>query len=133
MPALSAPQGKPLDVARTFQRALELHHQGRIAEAEPLYAAVLALRPEHFDTLQMLGLIKLGRGDFVTALRLIGAAQQQRPTSPQVLLNHGNVLDAMKRHDEALQSFDEAIKRKSRFAEAHNSRGSVLIALQRYD
>lgn len=133
MPAVSAPQGKPIDVARTFQQALELHHQGRIAEAEPLYAAVLAVRPEHFDALQMLGLIKLGRGDLATALRLIGAALKQRPTSPQVLLNHGNVLDAMKRHDEALQSFDQAIKHKSRFAEAHNNRGSALIALERYD
>ena len=133
MPLVSAPQGKPPDVARTFQQALELHHQGRVAEAEPLYAGVLAVRPDHFDALQMLGVIKLGRGDLGTALRLIGAALQQRPTSPQVLLNHGNVLDAMKRHHEALTSFDEAIKRKSRYAEAHNNRGSSLIALERYD
>jgi predicted O-linked N-acetylglucosamine transferase (SPINDLY family) len=133
MPAVSAPQGKPIDVARTFQQALELHHQGRITEAEPLYAAVLAVRPEHFDALQMLGLIKLGRGDLATALRLVGSALKQRPTSPQVLLNHGNVLDAMKRHDEALASFDLAIKHKSRFAEAHNNRGSALIALERHD
>jgi predicted O-linked N-acetylglucosamine transferase (SPINDLY family) len=133
MPAVSAPQGKSLDVARTFQQALELHHQGRIAEAEPLYAAVLGVRPDHFDALQMQGLIKLGRGDLATALRLIGAALKQRPTSPQVLLNHGNVLDAMKRHDEALASFDEAIKRKSRYAEAHNNRGSALISLERYE
>lgn len=131
MPAVSAPQGKPFEVARTFQQALEFHHQGRIAEAEPLYAAVLAVRPEHFESLQMLGIIKLARGDLPAALRLVGAALKQRPTSPQVLLNHGNVLDAMKRHEEALQNFDEAIRRKSRFAEAHNNRGSSLIALDR--
>ena len=35
MPAVSAPQGKPFDVARTFQQALEFHHQGRIAESGP--------------------------------------------------------------------------------------------------
>jgi protein O-GlcNAc transferase len=133
MPAVPAPQGKPLDVARTFQQALELHHQGRIAEAEQLYSVVLAVRPEHFESLQMLGVIKLTRGDFPAALRLVGAALKQRPTSPQVLLNHGNVLDAMKRHGEALQNFDEAIRRKSRFAEAHNNRGSSLIALERYE
>ncbi len=131
MPAVSAPQGKPLDVARTFQQALEFHHQGRIAEAETLYAAVLNVRPEHFESLQMLGVIKLTRGDLPAALRLVAAALKQRPTSPQVLLNHGNVLDAMKRHDEALQSFDEAIRRKSKFAEAHNNRGGALIALDR--
>ena len=95
-----------------------------------LYSAVLAVRPDHFDALQMLGVIKLARGDLAAALRLIGAAMQLRPNSPQVLLNHGLVLNAMKRHEEALASFDEALKHKSRFAEALNNRGSVLIALE---
>ena len=31
-------QGKPLDVPRTVHQALELYHQGQIAEAERLYA-----------------------------------------------------------------------------------------------
>ncbi|MBX9828993.1 MAG: tetratricopeptide repeat protein [Xanthobacteraceae bacterium] len=133
MPSVTAPQGKPVDVARTFQQALEFHHQGRVAEAEALYSVVLAARPDHFDALQMLGVIKLGRGDLPAALRLTGAALQQRPTSPQVLLNHGNVLDAMKRHDEALANFDEAIRRKKGFAEAHGNRGAALVALERYE
>jgi protein O-GlcNAc transferase len=110
MPPLSLPQGRPLDVPRTVQQALELHHQGRIAEAERLYAAVLALRPDHFDALQMLGLIKLSRGDTVTALHLMTAAMQLRPKSPQVLLNHGLVLNALNLHEEALASFDLALK-----------------------
>jgi protein O-GlcNAc transferase len=131
MPSMPLPQGKPLDVPRTVQQALELHHQGRVAEAEPLYAAVLAVRPDHFDALQMLGLIKLSRGDAVTALHLVTAAMRLRPKSPQILLNHGLVLNAMSRHEEALASFDEALKHKGRFAEALNNRGSVLIALGR--
>jgi protein O-GlcNAc transferase len=133
MPSVTAPQGKPLDVARTFDQALTLHHQGRIAEAEALYSVVLAARPDHFDALQMLGVIKLGRGDLPAALRLTGAALQQRPTSPQVLLNHGNVLDAMQRHHAALANFDEAIKRKKGFAEAHCNRGATLLALERHE
>jgi tetratricopeptide (TPR) repeat protein len=131
MPSMPLPQGKPLDVPRTVHQALELHHQGRIAEAERLYAAVLAVRPDHVDALQMLGVIKLSRGDAVAALRLISAAMQLRPKSPQILLNHGLVLNAMSRHEEALASFDEALKHKGRFAEALNNRGSVLIALGR--
>ena len=58
---------------------------------------------------------------------------QLRPKSPQVLLNHGLVLNALNRHEEALASFDEALKHKGRFAEALNNRGSVLIALGRSD
>jgi predicted O-linked N-acetylglucosamine transferase (SPINDLY family) len=131
MPSLPLPQGKPLDVPRTMHQALEFHHQGRIAEAEPLYTAVLAARPDHFDALQMLGVIKLARGDLPAALRLVAAAMRLRPKSPQVLLNHGLVLNAMNRPQEALASFDEALKNKGRFAEALNNRGSVLIALGR--
>jgi predicted O-linked N-acetylglucosamine transferase (SPINDLY family) len=131
MPSMPLPQGKPLDVPRTIHQALELHHQGRIAEAERLYAAVLAVRPDHVDALQMLGVIRLSRGDAVTALRLVSAAMQLRPKSPQILLNHGLVLNAMSRHEEALASFEQALRHKGRFAEALNNRGSVLIALGR--
>ena len=133
MPSVPLPQAQPLDVPRTLHRALELHHQGRLAEAEPLYAAVLAARPDHFDALQMLGVIKLARGELATALSLISTAMQARPKSPQVLLNHGLVLNAMKRHEEALASFDQALKHKGRFAEALNNRGSVLVELGRSD
>ena len=129
--SMSLPQGKTFDVPRAMQQALELHHQGRIADAEQLYAAVLAVRPDHFDALQMLGVIKLSRGELATALQLVSAAMKLRPTSPQVLLNHGLVLNAMNRHEEALASFDQALKHKGRFAEALNNRGSVLIALER--
>jgi predicted O-linked N-acetylglucosamine transferase (SPINDLY family) len=127
MPSL----GKPLDVPRAMHQALELHHQGRITEAEPLYAAVLAARPDHFDALQMLGVIKLARGDLAAALRLVSAAMQLRPKSPQVLLNLGLVLNALNRPQEALASFDEALKHKGRFAEALNNRGGILVSLGR--
>jgi predicted O-linked N-acetylglucosamine transferase (SPINDLY family) len=50
-----------------------------------------------------------------------------------VLLNHGLVLNAFNRPQEALASFDEALKRKAKFAEAHNNRGGVLVSLQRYE
>jgi predicted O-linked N-acetylglucosamine transferase (SPINDLY family) len=133
MSSLSLPQGKPLDVPRAVQQALEFHHAGRIADAERLYAAVLAVRPDHFDALQMMGLIKLSRGELATALRLMSAALQLRPKSPQVLLNHGLVLNAMNLHQEALASFDEALKHKGRFAEALNNRGAVLVTLGRSD
>jgi predicted O-linked N-acetylglucosamine transferase (SPINDLY family) len=43
------------------------------------------------------------------------------------------VLEALERYEEALAQFDAALKRKSRFAEAHNNRGSVLISLDRCD
>ena len=125
-------QGKPLDVPRMLHQAMEAHRQNRIAEAEQLYAAVLAARPDNIDALQMLGSIKLSRGEPTTALRLIAAAMQQRPKSPQILSSYALTLIALQRHEEALAAFEQAIKQKSRFPEAHNNRGSLLVTLGRY-
>ena len=121
---------QPLNVPQAFTQALTLHGQGRLAEAESLYAAVLAERPEHNDALQMMGLVKLASGQAAEALRLVSGAMAARK-SPQVLLNHGIILDALKRHQEAVESFDQAIKLRSKYAEAHNNRGATLITLGR--
>ena len=133
MPSMSFAQSKPLDVPRTVHQALELYHQGRIAEAERLYADVVAVRPNNVDALLMLSIIKLSHGEPGTALRLISAAMHERPKSPQILFNYGLVLIAMKRHEEALAIFEQAIKHKGRFADAHNNRGGVLVVLGRFE
>ena len=51
--------------------------------------------------------------------------------SPQILLNHGLALNALKRHQEALENFDQAIKLKSKYSDAHVNRGAVLAAMGR--
>lgn len=128
-----APQfiSKTFNVPQALAQALDLHKAGRLAEAEKLYAAILAVRPDHFDALQMLGLVKLACGQPAEALQFTAAAMRARKPSPQVLLNHGLVLNALNRHKEALESFEQAIKQKSKFAEAHNNRAAVLAALGR--
>jgi predicted O-linked N-acetylglucosamine transferase (SPINDLY family) len=131
-PPLPRLQGKPLDVPHTLNQALEFHRQNRITEAEQLYAAVLAARPDNIDALQMLGSIKLSRGEPAAALALFAAAMQQRPKSPQIRSAYALALIALNRHEEALEAFEQAIKNKSRFPEAHNNRGSVLVTLGRY-
>src|SRR5262245_24623307 len=131
MPSAPAPKPAPLNVPQAFAQGLELHKQGRLAEAEQLYSAVIAHRPDHFDALQMLSVIKLARGEPVEALRLISVAMRMRKPSPQILVNHGMILHALDRSEEALACFDAALKQKSKFAEAHNNRGAVLASLGR--
>lgn len=131
MPSLSLPKAGSLNVPQAVANALRAHEQGRLAEAEQLYLQILAVRPDHFDALQMLALIKLAKGQPAEALRLVSAAMNLRTPSPQVLLNHGLILNALERREEALGSFDRAIKLKSKFAEAYSNRGAVLSAVGR--
>ncbi|HSP49991.1 MAG TPA: tetratricopeptide repeat protein [Pseudolabrys sp.] len=73
-----------------------------------------SVRPDHFDALQMMGLAKLAAGQPAEALRLVLAAMGARKPSPQVLLNQGLILEALKRYPGAIENFDQAIKLKSK-------------------
>ena len=42
-----SPRGPASPAAQTIQQALGLHRQGRLFEAEGLYASILAERPNH--------------------------------------------------------------------------------------
>jgi tetratricopeptide (TPR) repeat protein len=122
---------KSINIPQTIQRALDYHRQGKLPQAEKLYANVLAVRPDYFEALHMLGLIKLSRGELAGALRLLAEAMQARPKSPEVLLNYGVVLEALGRYEEALAIFDLVLSVKRRSVEAYNNRGAVLEKLGR--
>ena len=124
---------KAFNLPQAVQQALEFHRQGQLPQAEKLYAEVLAVRPDYFEALHMLGLIKLQRGDLAGALRMMSAALQARPKSPEVLLNYGLVLNALGRYEEALATFDQVLSIKRRSVEAYNNRGTVLEKLGRDD
>jgi protein O-GlcNAc transferase len=67
---------RALNVPHTLAQALELHRQGHIADAEQLYVAILTVRPDHFDALHMLGVIKQAQGQLSEALQLIAGAMR---------------------------------------------------------
>ena len=131
MPQLLPKAG--VNVALVYDQALKLHQQGRLQEAEPLYAQVLSARPDHVDATHMMGVIKLAKGQPAEALQFIAAAMRARKPTPTMLYNQGLALKALARPDDALASFDQAIKMKSKFAEAHNERGAALAALGRHE
>ena len=122
---------KAFSLPQAIQQALEFHRQGQLPQAEKLYSDVLAVRPDYFEALHMLGMVKLDRGDLAGALRMMSAALQARPKSPDVLLNYGIVLNALGRYEEALATFDQVLSIKKRSVEAYNNRGTVLEKLNR--
>ena len=131
MPPSPLQKSAPLNVPQTLAQGLELHKQGRLADAERLYIAVLAARPDNIDALQYLSIIRYDKGQYAEALQLTAKAMQMRAPSPQILVHHGLVLNALNRPEDALESFDRALKMKSKFADALNNRAVVLMSLNR--
>ena len=61
-------------VQRLLQSAIQSHQAGQIAEAERLYGQVLAIDPNHVDSLHNLSLIAHLSGRADLAMRLISQA-----------------------------------------------------------
>ncbi len=124
---------KTMSLPEAIRQAAELHRQGRLTEAENVYAAILKAKPDDFDALHLLGVLKQQRGESGEALRLISAALKVKPDVPEALSNFGLVLNTLNRHEEALASFDRAVAIRPDHAEAFYHRGNALRALNRHE
>lgn len=102
-----------------------------MAQAQEIYRQVLAIHPQHFDALHLLGVIAYQTGNHPQALGLIDRAIAIYPHNAASYSNRGNALLALSRSDEALDSYDRAIELKPDYAEAYVNRGNVLQQLRR--
>jgi tetratricopeptide (TPR) repeat protein len=125
------PQHPPFNLPQTMQEAVALHQQGRLREAERLYARVLKAMPDNFDALHLLGLAKTQDGQMGEAFRLMSAALKINPKAPDAWMNLSNVLHALKRDAEALDCLDKALALRPGDLDALYNRGNALLALAR--
>ena len=124
-------QKKRGNLSQAFERAVQLHQQGKLDQVEKSYRAILATQPKHFDALHRLGILRYQQGRNSEALDYISAALKVRPTDVAALSNFGVVHATLSHPEEALASYDRALALKPNYAEALNNRGSVLRDLKR--
>jgi len=129
--SFAAVQPPQFNIAQSMQDAVALHRQGRLREAEKLYARVLKAAPDNFDALHLLGSLKAQAGQMGEALRLISAATKINPRASDALVNLANVLHALKRDADALDCLDKALAINPGDLQALQNRGSTLLALNR--
>src|ERR1700686_4014803 len=117
-PAATKTARKMHDVNGLFARALALHQNGSIADAQTLYRQILRVVPDHFDALHLLGVSECQIGHLDAAERFLRRALVIDPRSAAAHSNLGNVLFQSRRLDEALAGFEQAIALKPDYAEA---------------
>jgi predicted O-linked N-acetylglucosamine transferase (SPINDLY family) len=115
-----------------YDQALALHRQGRLAEADRLYAEALKRKPDLVEAHNNRGAIRQMAGDWAGALACYDMAIRIRPDYGEALANRGNVLIQLRRYDEALASFDRALAITPGRASALNGRAGVLAKLKRF-
>jgi tetratricopeptide (TPR) repeat protein len=125
------PRSEPID--RHFQTGLRLQRAGRVQEAEQVYRQVLAVAPQHADSLHMLGVIATQFGQPQAALSLIDQAIAIRPSDPIFHVNRAAALLAMQQLDAAVVACREALRLRRSCAEASQVMGHALSDLGRAD
>lgn len=114
-----------------FRQAVANHQQGRLAEAERLYRAILAQKPGLAEVLHLSGLVALQTGRYAEAAETLGRAVKADPRNPAYLMNLGAAQQGLSRNAEALSTYDRALALKPAAVEGLNNRGNVLRALGR--
>lgn len=115
----------------TFEEAVRLHQQGRLAEAAALYQDVLRQQPNHFDALHLLGVAAVQGGNAKDAAAALEKAIGINAMRAETHFYHGLALNRLQRTDAAVISYDKAIALNPQYAEAHNSRANALSTLGR--
>ncbi len=125
-------QGAPvIDLAARVAEGLALHQAGQLDAAAAIYRQVLATKPDHFDSLHLLGVIFHQCGRHMQAVQQIETALAVSPDNVFALNNRGIALGALGRLHDALASYDRALALRPDYADAWLNRGNALLALKR--
>ena len=116
------------DVLQRLRRAVGLHRQGKIADAEAIYRAVLSRNPVQPDALHFLGLLEQQHGRREEAIRLIRRATEVAPHYADAFNNLGNVLKVNGDLEQAETCYRKALALRPHDANALSNLGAVLRA-----
>jgi tetratricopeptide (TPR) repeat protein len=125
------PNATPFNLGQSLNEAMALQRQGRLRDAEKIYTRVLKAAPDHFDALNMLGIVKAQLGRMGDSHRLLSAAVRINPRAPGAWANLGQVLQALKRHQEAIDCLDKARALAPDDVAILNQHANALLSLGR--
>jgi tetratricopeptide (TPR) repeat protein len=128
---MSKTQNPQRQIDAMLQQAVAMQQNGAHPEAEELYREILALRPKHFDALQLLGALSLQAGRLDEGIELLKKAIAINGMQAPLHSNLAYAYNAQRRFNEGLASANRALALQASFADALNNRGNALAGLER--
>ena len=126
-----ASESGTMTLAEAMSYAQAAFNAADLESAEQLCNKILGAVPDHFDALNLLGVIMARTQREQHAVGPLTAALTLRPEHPVVNNNLGNVLHELRRHDHAGVCFDRALAANPDYVNARCGRGKTLLALHR--
>ena len=109
-----------------LHESLQLHRQGRLAEAAQGYQSVLRADPANVDALNLLGLVHHQSRAYPEAIRLFKKCLKIKPDFASAHGHLGDALIETKSFAEAIAALRRAIALAPQWAEAHSNLGYAL-------
>lgn len=119
------------DVASSFGRAVKLQQEGKWAEAEAQYRAVLAVRPNYAEAHANLGAVLIRMDRYREAIREYETALKLAPNLTPILLNIGLAHYRKGEFEKAVAAFKKFLKSSPNNAQAIQLTSLSLVALGR--
>ena len=126
-------ESENLQIDNLLQKGSRHHQQGNFSDAQALYEQILVIYPDHFDALQLLGVLFAQIKKYSQAVEFLSKALEIKPDHVKSHSNLGIALKELKRFDEALASYNQAIKIEPDYVDAHCNLGNILQELKRFD
>lgn len=120
-------------LASKFRLAHTFHQQGDFARAQSIYQEIIEIEPNHFETLNLLGVIAGQTRNLQQAVQWFDKAIELKPRQAAPYCNRGLALQELGQWEAALASYDQAIAIKADYAIAFYNRGIVLKELEQWD
>ncbi|MFO0200060.1 MAG: tetratricopeptide repeat protein [Alphaproteobacteria bacterium] len=123
----------PLPIKQQLAEAIALFQQGRTADAEAGFRAIMKRDPKNFDALHLAGVAAAMAGRLEEGVSLIRRALAINPRAAVAHGNLGSALVRLGRLEEALVSLDRALAIDPKAANVHHNRGFALMKCKRFD
>lgn len=121
------------DIGSKLNQAAHYHQSGRLQEAKKTYEEILEIRPNHAESLHLLGLIAYQSGDSEKAMGLVTEAIQNDPENPIYYNDLGNMFEDGGKFGEAVSCYQKAIDAAPGFAQPYNNMGVALANQGKFD
>ena len=110
-----------------LQGAIKLHELGMFDHAKRIYATFLEVNPRYFSVLYLSGLLAYQARNLDEAELFFVRATFETDSSSELYLWLGKTFLERAKHDDAIKSFDDAIRLKRDYDEAHFYRGTTFL------
>lgn len=105
--------------------ALQHHGAGELPQAESLYRQVLALEPDNYNAMHLLGVLYYQNGILNEAEKLISRAVETAPDFAEAHSNLGLVYQAQRQWEKAANAYEQALMLKPEFTLARFNQGNL--------